>query len=134
MKQRLFEAFFENFIKEQEENQGNKNILKGIIEFFQKNQNPEDSAVHELADSLNLDPHSFEEIIYGLLGSFLGRGRSINYTGNYDEEQVKMGIKVEMEHTDNPLIAEKIAKDHLTEISDYYTRLKEMEDSAKIKR
>ena len=38
-----------------------------------------------------------------------------------------MGIKVEMEHTTNPLIAEKITKDHLAENPKYYTYLKEME-------
>jgi len=47
-----------------------------------------------------------------------------------DPEQLRMGIKVEMEHTDDPQIAEKIARDHLMEISDYYTRLIKMEEKA----
>jgi hypothetical protein len=38
-----------------------------------------------------------------------------------------MGIKVEMEHADNPLISEKIAKDHLAEMPTYYTHLAAME-------
>ena len=42
-----------------------------------------------------------------------------------------MGVKVEMEHTTNKNIAEKIVKDHLAEFSDYYTRLKDMEQDAK---
>lgn len=46
-------------------------------------------------------------------------------------EQIKMGIEVEKEHTDDEKIAEEIAKDHLWEIPDYYTRLKKMEDEAK---
>jgi hypothetical protein len=50
-----------------------------------------------------------------------------------DPEQLKMGIKVEMEHTDDPNMAKKIALDHLAEIPDYYTRLKKMEDEAKVK-
>lgn len=46
-------------------------------------------------------------------------------------EELMMGIKVETEHTDNPLIAKLIAKDHLSEIPDYYSRLRKMEQEAK---
>lgn len=48
-----------------------------------------------------------------------------------DPEQLKMGIEVETEHTDDPEIAKRVALDHLAEIPDYYTRLKKMEDEAK---
>ena len=47
------------------------------------------------------------------------------------EEQVRLGIEVEKEHTDDEAIARLIALDHLWEIPDYYTRLKYMEDEAK---
>ena len=46
----------------------------------------------------------------------------------FDPEELKMGIDVEFEHTNNPDIAKAIAKDHLAECSDYYTRLEEMEE------
>jgi hypothetical protein len=36
-----------------------------------------------------------------------------------------------MEHTDNLQEATSIARDHLLEIPDYYTRLKKMEKEAK---
>ena len=49
---------------------------------------------------------------------------------DFDPEQLKMGVEVEMEHTDDPKLAEEIARDHLAEIPDYYTRLKKMEDKA----
>ena len=45
----------------------------------------------------------------------------------FNKEQLAMGIKVEMEHTNNKEVAEQIAKAHLVEIPDYYTRLKRME-------
>lgn len=45
----------------------------------------------------------------------------------FDKEQLAMGLMVEMEHTDDPKIALEIAMDHLTEFSDYYTKLAEME-------
>ena len=38
--------------------------------------------------------------------------------------QLKIGIKVEMEHTGSKKMAKVIAMDHLTEHPDYYTKLK----------
>lgn len=46
------------------------------------------------------------------------------------DRQLGMGKKIEMEHTDYPEVAERIALDHLVEIPDYYTRLKRMEEDA----
>jgi len=42
-----------------------------------------------------------------------------------------MGIKEEMEHTDDPKEAEKIAKDHLREDPKYYTHLLKMMELVK---
>jgi len=50
---------------------------------------------------------------------------------NVKQEQLQIGIKVEMEHTDDKTVAETIALDHLNEIPDYYTRLTKMEKDAK---
>jgi hypothetical protein len=44
-------------------------------------------------------------------------------------KQIKLGLDVEKEHTNDPNIALRIVKDHLFEIPDYYTRLKNMEKS-----
>jgi hypothetical protein len=49
---------------------------------------------------------------------------------DFNPEQIAEGEKVEKEHTDDPAVAEEIAADHLSEIPDYYTRLKKMEESA----
>ena len=48
----------------------------------------------------------------------------------FNAEELAMGIKIEMEHTENEDIAKAIAKDHLNELKDYYTRLKKMEEEA----
>ena len=48
------------------------------------------------------------------------------------EKELKKGIEIEMEHTDSKDKAEEIAKDHLVEFPDYYTRLKKMEAEAGI--
>lgn len=51
----------------------------------------------------------------------------------FDSKELAMGIKIELEHTDNLVYATCIAKDHLFEIPDYYTRLVKMEKEAGIK-
>jgi len=65
----------------------------------------------------------------------------------YDVEQFRMGMDVELEHgsvnpntnvsDDDPLMTGKIALAHLNEIPDYYTRLANMEkqgEEAKLKK
>ena len=49
----------------------------------------------------------------------------------FDVDQLLMGLEVELEHTDDPMVALEIAMDHLAEIPDYYARLKSMEADAK---
>lgn len=44
-----------------------------------------------------------------------------------DHTELEHGTKVELEHTSNQLIAQKIARDHLSEDSKYYIKLKRME-------
>ena len=50
---------------------------------------------------------------------------------DFDADELALGIKTEMEHTDNEEEAKSIAKDHLKEDPSYYTHLKEMEDKYK---
>jgi hypothetical protein len=40
-----------------------------------------------------------------------------------DQEEYAMGLKVEMEHTDDEKIASEIVLDHLAEDPQYYTKL-----------
>lgn len=55
---------------------------------------------------------------------------NINTTpdSEFDSKELELGIKVEMEHTEDESLAKSIAKDHLLEVSDYYTKLKKVED------
>ena len=58
----------------------------------------------------------------------------------YDVEQYRMGLDVELEHglvdpdtnvtDDDPIMTGKIALAHLNEFPDYYTRLYKMEEEA----
>jgi Protein of unknown function (DUF5661) len=46
------------------------------------------------------------------------------------KQQLKIGAKVEKEHTSDTKTAKEIARDHLGEKPDYYTRLKKVEEGA----
>ena len=47
----------------------------------------------------------------------------------FEQNQLKIGKKIEREHTKNPYVAEKIALDHIKEFKNkpYYTELVKME-------
>jgi len=49
-----------------------------------------------------------------------------------DPAQLRRGIEVEHEHTTSAGVAERIARHHLCEFADYYTRLDRMEEQAKV--
>jgi hypothetical protein len=53
---------------------------------------------------------------------------NINKCGRFNPVQLKIGTKIEMEHTKNPYVAERIAKQHLCEFKNYYTSLVKMEN------
>jgi len=50
------------------------------------------------------------------------------YPSDFCLRQVFEGVRVEMEHTDDPKLALEIALDHLVEDPKYYTHLNEMEE------
>jgi len=50
-------------------------------------------------------------------------GKADNLSLMVNSDQVKMGLKTEMEHTDDCFIALEIALDHLSEDPEYYTKL-----------
>jgi hypothetical protein len=62
-------------------------------------------------------------------------------TSAFDVDQFRRGLDVELEHGlhdpdtnvtgDDPLTTGKIARAHLNEFADYYTRLEQMEEQAK---
>jgi hypothetical protein len=62
-------------------------------------------------------------------------------TARFDVEQFRTGMNVELEHglhdpttnvtNDDPQVTAKIARAHLNEFPDYYTRLERMEEEAK---
>lgn len=59
--------------------------------------------------------------------------KPVSYTrmSYMDAHQLRSGMRHEMEHTTNKMIALQIAAHHLMEIPDYYSRLAKMERQAK---
>jgi len=49
----------------------------------------------------------------------------------HNPKEMQMGLEVEKEHTDDPHVAAQIADDHLEEMPNYYTKLKQMESEGK---
>lgn len=70
------------------------------------------------------DVDTFKEKAFaaGAKGNRLVIKKSVQHIFGVDPELV-VGIKVEMEHTDDPEEARKIAMDHISETPDYYSRL-----------
>lgn len=116
-----------NYYKNLNETDNKDELKQKIVDFLAKNPNPKDEDIHKFAEGEGIEPDNFEEIVYSILGSILGFGKSKNFKGEYDPKQVEMGLKVEMEHTNSKMIALRIVKDHLAELPDYYTRLKKAE-------
>ena len=99
----------------------------------------DDPEIKALMDSMkHYDPFAMEEDVEQVekekeeVGDVIAGGKADGKSPEkFDQEQIKMGLKVEMEHTDDPMVAIEITMDHLTEFPDYYTRLDKMEKQAK---
>jgi hypothetical protein len=63
---------------------------------------------------------------------FTGDGKQLSLK-NVSSRQLKIGTKVEMEHTDQKKIAKRIALDHLAENPKYYDYLNKMEKEMDLK-
>jgi len=108
-----------------------------IVSYLSENPNPSDEELHSWAEKESLNIHEVETAIYKLatkMVKFLVGGLSVQKgiaSSAVNATELKMGAKVEKEHTTDEETAIRIATDHLAEIPDYYTRLKKMEDDAK---
>ncbi len=76
------------------------------------------------------DPKWLNKLCDPLMRNIVGKHNDAPDT-DFKPDQLDMGIKIEQEHTDDLNLAKRIAKDHLKEIPDYYTRLEKMENDAK---
>jgi hypothetical protein len=60
-------------------------------------------------------------------------GLKVDLEADTSMDALKRGAKVELEHTNDPLIAAAIASSHIAEFPDYYDALEKMEDELKSK-
>ena len=134
---------FASAIREIAKSAAKDNMKEAVLKWLKDNPNPPDSKVHAFAEKNNYEVDDVEEALYELATKFMkfwtgGRSNKVGVTEkDVDPEQLKMGIKVEYEHTDNEdevstEIAKRIALDHLAEgnkpsENKYYTGLKKME-------
>jgi hypothetical protein len=107
--------------------------FEAIKDIFKENDlDAVENHVKELRDKVGLDKIASEEKIHGGLGDG-------NPDSRYDKDQLEKGIKVELEHTNDPKKAKEVVKDHLEETKDfkggkgakYYDKLEDMEDDVK---
>jgi len=104
-----------------------------VMDFLKEKPNPSDDIVHKWAEEKGYDIHLIEKMLYKFATKFMqimteGKSNEEGVTENdFDREQILKGIKVELEHTKCPKIAEKIVLDHLVESPVYYDYLEEME-------
>jgi len=107
-------------------------LYSDITEMFRAAPTPPtDKDIRLLAKRVGTDPEKIRGGIYQIMHQFYHEGE-YNETIQWkivdiDNEQLRRGIEVEMEHTSNPKMSKRIALDHLAEMKDYYTRLDIME-------
>jgi hypothetical protein len=132
-KLRLYKAELERMIQKDMTN--DKAIKAEIIKLFKKPGPLDDREVHSLAERLQISPHDLEDHIYSILRDIVTGGKSEGKILAVDPAELAQGIKIESEHTAEPALQEKIARDHLAEDPKYYTKLQRMESgSEKVKK
>jgi len=104
-------------------------IREDVIFFLKTNPNPTDADLHIWAEEQEYDVHAVETEIYKLATKFVNflTGGRANEMGideeDVDPKELKIGIGIEHEHVDETDldVQKRIALDHLSEFSDYYT-------------
>ena len=117
-----------------EKKESDMNLFMSVAQLLSSNPTPSFEELQALSDETGVPREEIEREIYTLASILVdlfssGKSTEAGITeDDVDPDQLAMGIEVEMEHTENPELAKKIALDHLSEFSGYYTALKEMED------
>jgi len=112
---------------------GNKKIKRLIIKLIKTKPMLDENDIDEMAEKLGIEHDDIENQIFQMFHKLIqyAPGKHMDTPDEkFDPEQLKMGIEIEKEHTDCPVLAKEIAKDHLAEIKNYYSRLNKMEKDA----
>jgi len=122
-----------------------KDLKAILVKLLKENPDPEDIDIHEWAEENGYDIDKVETLLYQLATDYVeendpeeedlipGGKADDSEESDFPMDQLLKGIKVEMEHTDDPDVAEEIARDHLSEFphGDYYEALEGMEEKLK---
>lgn len=106
-------------------------IIDKIIEFIKANPFPLDKDFHAFVEKNGMDPDEFETYAYAILTVFLCGGKSKGRPSEANEENIKIGRQIEMEHVEyettdkvvkhiQEILSEKILADHTFETESYY--------------
>lgn len=97
-------------------------IFTGLRKEMSRMEYPDkDVAKQTVIANLEKDPKFYSDLhMY-----FNSDKEGNNIMENIDQNELKMGIEVEKEHTQDEALAKKIAMDHLKEDPKYYTKLKQ---------
>ena len=118
-----------------DEDKGKKPDRNVLLKFFADNPAPADKKFHKFCEERGWNVHLAEAEAYKMASKFArfwlgGRSNEAGATTRYDPKAIAAGISIEMEHTPDKAVAEKISKDHLAEHPLYYSEklgLKPME-------
>jgi len=114
-------------LKEYMIQQEQESKFKKVFAFFLNEDNIKEKLETFLADN-KITKDEFNSLVYDQLSSFCRGGLwNSKERPKVEEEQIIKGMQIEVEHSNNPLIAERISLDHLVEFSNYYDYLEVME-------
>jgi hypothetical protein len=115
---------FKQYIKESKEQAKGVEFVKSIlIKRFHGDKKVTKKELESIANKNNLSLDEINLIVYDTLNDFLFRNRNKKEI-TVDKKELELGIKHELEHTDEPEIAKIIALDHLYAVKNYYSLLK----------
>lgn len=119
---------FQNIRKIQNQSMQLTSLMKGLQNNNYRFDDWFEDKVSSVADDMD---EIFSYIMYEMNHDILRGGLADNLPDSmFEKEQLEKGVLVELEHTNDHHLAKEIAKDHLTELDDYYDRLEEMEEVA----
>ena len=105
-----------------------------MLSFFKNTPYPDADRFESWCEQQGCEKAQALAVVFRLATKFtnlaLG-GKSRGEKHQVDEDELAMGVNVELEHTKDKDVSEKIARDHLAEHPKYYTALKKMEDGLK---
>ena len=89
----------------------------------------------KLAKKLGVRPENLKDMTDSEIETIIQDVGNHDFEPNnkFNKSELEKGIRIEYEHTSSRLVAELIAKDHLAELPDYYSRLEKMEKNAEKK-